>query len=528
MHDANTIKDILKIRRRQGMCNCSGCLGDLRREKFKVIVIDLLKGRKIPLHFDIWDNTNTYLSRDMNYRHSFYDKAAYVLNGIERLDKDNEKRIGDSYCHICGVKHILNAEKMLLKDNKLYPVCESCIEYLSLCSDCGHYKDTRSTYSVHILIDNEEVHKLICKDCYSAYSQCYKCSITVAKENMVEFEYYSQDLYPDMDEDNRIRHLCKTCHEDNKMQCGICGKFMYRFMSKHSIRLNKQICGFCYEMQKPVHGNQFKPSTILKKTKVITPREDKLLFGIELEIEMGNKRGILNKEEMATALLDKFGRDFIYNKHDGSLRDRGHMGFEVVSHPFSWNVYKDNKEKWDKMLSFIRSGGWTSYKSGNAGIHIHMSKGAFTSFQLYKFLQFIYDEENRNFIVGIAQREPNEYCVFDERDRSSLPQVVKEKKNQDPEFCKARHAAVSLMYTPTVEVRVFRGTLKTSSFHKNFEFCKALYEFTKSMPLNYMKADTFCEYLNENKNSKPYRNLIDFIVKGRLTNQKLINQLKGA
>jgi hypothetical protein len=135
-----------------------------------------------------------------------------------------------------------------------------------------------------------------------------------------------------------------------------------------------------------------------------------------------------------------------------------------------------------------------------------MSKDAFTNMHLYKFMRFIYMPENQAFVLALSQRVPQrlrEWARTDNKNESMmLAESISKRGNGD------RHSAVNITGA-TVELRIFRGTLKPVSFEKNIEFCFALYEFTKRASRQNLGFWNFVEFVA--KEGGKYANLASFI-----------------
>ena len=150
------------------------------------------------------------------------------------------------------------------------------------------------------------------------------------------------------------------------------------------------------------------------------------------------------------------------------------------------------------------------------GIHVHMSRKAFTDVHLFKFLKFFF--ENHDFMYIISQRDnysTQRSCQWGKRrgrkDQKTLLKKTKEKGTGDHGN---RFTAVNLESPGTYEVRIFRGTLKASSFMKNVEFCKAAYDFTGSSGISHVKIPEFKQYVSDRQ--KVFSNLFEFMVKKEL------------
>jgi hypothetical protein len=279
---------------------------------------------------------------------------------------------------------------------------------------------------------------------------------------------------------------------------------MYNFAFRNDGEGNK-ICGTCYNKGISIHDYGYKPPSMIRKSRKNPKLEkDTLLFGVELEVENLRKNKAIQTPRIAMAhrFLLEMGRDIWYLKTDGSLTD----GIEVVSHPFSWQKFKEDKPKWEKIFTLFDKNKWGA--TDNCGIHIHMSKAAFTTLHLYKFIKFIYEINNRDFMLAIAQRsgkQCHDYCRFYEEDEDKMGTTAKKKENASGE----RHSAVSLLYEPTAEIRIFQSTIVPLWFYKNLEFAKSLFEFSKSNTVKDMVAYKYILYVMQNANK--YQNLLQFV-----------------
>jgi hypothetical protein len=248
----------------------------------------------------------------------------------------------------------------------------------------------------------------------------------------------------------------------------------------------------------------------IKECKAIP--ENKLLYGFEIEVEnLGDKvddrwRPRQTRNELANKCLDFLGKDECYCVHDGSLRMSPEgAGLEIVTQPRSWQLYKEQKEKFTDFCLKLREWGCQSYRPGTAGFHAHMSKAAFTRLHLYKFIDFLLKSSTSDFRKAIAQRGGNDYTRFHGNDVKDTKKFAKDKYNPSGD----RYSAVNLTNKDTVEIRIFRGTLEPLWFHKNIEFLHSLYRFSRDNRLQDMIVYKYICYILENRNE--YRCLIDFI-----------------
>ena len=200
-----------------------------------------------------------------------------------------------------------------------------------------------------------------------------------------------------------------------------------------------------------------------------------------------------------------FPSRFMYAKTDSSLRD----GFELVTQPFSWLWLKNNTAVWKQLFDLFDENYYGTLVT--AGMHLHLSKAAFNTWHLYKFVNFFYKKQTRTLLAGISQRpklEQSKHCKFDILDVSNNKYMARKKQNasRDP-----HHSAVNLKPQHTIEVRIFQMPGTFVDFLKNMEFTYSVYNFSKEVPPTDLYTGRYLEWLCERPRSNQYRNLLQFI-----------------
>jgi len=280
---------------------------------------------------------------------------------------------------------------------------------------------------------------------------------------------------------------CDSCYEDHCFTCDECGgTFHVDEMGNSS---EGCYCEDCAQRQDNggINDYSYRPDPEFYG---VSP--DRLYFGFELEVENVAKK-ITNAEAAKRVVGDE-----TYCKHDGSLKD----GFEIVSHPFSWEWYKENGELFDEILDYLTKNGFRSHDTTTCGMHVHLSKQAFTTPHLLRFLHLFYLDENRPLIVKISQREPDyldRWGTTKGKDKKMLEEDAKQGRQTDGH----RYTAVNMLNSETVEVRVFRGTLNKDRFRKNLEFLRAAYLFTGACDLDEVNIDNFRGFVAQNQAEFP-------------------------
>ncbi len=421
------------------------------------------------------------------HHYSYYVECDYC--GVATSETKVESLSGFNYCpdcldenfSLCGGcgKYIPNEEKEELGKNCY---CEECYEERGLCDHCG---------DVCFLDDMREVDgEFFCQVCFDHnYFFCYSCSEVFPVD----------DVHNAMGDD-----YCPDCFFEEFDTCLTCGAIEGRddgFFTDNG----EFFCEICYEAEMArdcpgLHSYGYKPESDFHRAKL--DEKNTPTFGLELEVETTDRE---NRPDMVEESTSRF----TYCKEDGSLSSA--CGFEVVSHPFTWTWHQEQgKRFWDDLLDTLVEGGCRSYDTGSCGIHINISKASFTTLHLYKFLKFYY--ENLKFIEGISQRTESssrkgcQWAARKESLENQKPSTWASKaKSKDSH---GRYTAVNLENHATVEVRIFRGTLNKASFHKNIEFVKASFEYSKKCGMNDITVEGFKAYVAKNAQ---YKHLHAFI-----------------
>jgi hypothetical protein len=348
-----------------------------------------------------------------------------------------------------------------------------------------------------------DVHR--CEDCGLAFSENYK-------DNIGGSWCTHRDTWS-----------CQSCADDNFAYCDTCDDTMHSEFSRYSERLDQVFCNSCWDDRPtPIHSYNYMPDPLNfwdyksgSYSRVFSsPREknriNRLYYGFENEVECQDD---YNKYDIAQEIGEN--NKFVYCKEDGSLEN----GFEIVSHPMTFSAFKnlDFEEMFLDQRGAIRG-----YAPESTGMHVHMSRNAFTDNHLLKFMSMIY--EYKTFTHFIAQRPftsaYNRWAKFKagtlERVKHNMAKNIKSKKRGTSSSSAKtftmlwgeKYSPVNLSKRQTVEVRVFKANLEEVSFRKNVEYCDALYHFTYKTPHYGLKLDSFVDFARRNR--KEYRNLNKF------------------
>lgn len=221
-------------------------------------------------------------------------------------------------------------------------------------------------------------------------------------------------------------------------------------------------------------------------------------MGFELEVESGGNSRADGAEVITNALGER-----IYLKEDGSLSD----GFEIVTHPHSLDEYQRNFD-WSA-LNQLRRLGFRSWDTSTCGLHVHVSRTAFgnpnsrrdiVKIQAHelRFMKLIYDNDRQ--ISRLAGRTSS-YATFE--DKGCLVRKVKYGNQNN-----GRYSAINSENSETLEVRVFRGSLKPERVLMALELVQCAVEYTRGLHVSASNKALswmmFTRYVADNASTYPH------------------------
>ena len=198
-----------------------------------------------------------------------------------------------------------------------------------------------------------------------------------------------------------------------------------------------------------IHDYYYKPEPIFYG-------EGKRYFGVELEIDGA---GESNDNAERIAKIANQDHEQVYIKHDGSLNE----GMEIVTHPMTLD-YHLHQMPWAAILNKAKELGYLSHQAGTCGLHVHVNRTAFGENEedqemvIARILYFF--EKHWEELLKFSRRTKKQLSRWAERYglREYPHQVLDEAKGSHE-----RYTAVNLMNRYTIEIRLFRGTLKLNT-----------------------------------------------------------------
>jgi len=228
-------------------------------------------------------------------------------------------------------------------------------------------------------------------------------------------------------------------------------------------------------------------------------------MGVELEMCAGSRSSV---DDAVADVRTRLGEDYIICKSDGSLPSDG---FEIVTAPRGLDEHIRRFKAWDVRPTY------RAWNAKQCGLHVHVDSRAFTPMTLGKFLMFINADCNADFIRSLAGRHPKmddqarSYCAAEDQDVITDPlKAVKGKganryrmvnvTNMDQgELTRLglnwRRYDTSGRKFNTVELRIFRASLKKERLLAQIEFAHAAVMFVRAASYRDLTEGSFKGWL---------------------------------
>lgn len=382
--------------------------------------------------------------------------TCHVCDNVFTYDAENEK-------HYATTISKYSYDDQSWHSSELF-ACENCtIE----CNDCDRY-------TTDYKIEGRWVHRGYCFECSEHYRDCDRCNVV----------FHQDDIYYIGNSDSCY---CENCRERVASWCNECDHYEYHDDMCNSRGSSDYVHSYSYKPDPEFHGVS----------------DSHLHFGIELEVEAHTGDYAWGAE-----LVDTNWNEFVYLKEDSSLE----FGFEIVTHPATLEYFQ-NEVDWS-VLDTLRQGGFRSWSAGSCGLHVHIDRRAFSNrTHLLAFTYLI--NRNPSLCRHIAGRNSH-YGIVSES--SKIDNVLTVKNRYRDARGGDRYNAVNLQNLHTVEIRMFKGSLKPERVRSGIQFCHAAIEYTReirsgSTATIMLKPEEFCSWVRkQGKYPDLVSYLPDFIV----------------
>jgi hypothetical protein len=410
-----------------------------------------------------------------------------------------------SYCVRCGEPYVDSENSLHLCDKCYFTTVHKC----SICGEpCTFDDDTLESAGGYLnaatyrRIGGRE--KIICKSCASDVANFVKCDCCGAVVHRGETGW-GKTISSGVRTGQQFR-FCKACITDHAVvACNDCGAYVL----KGEIVQATGLCMKCHldstatKKQAEIHSHTYKPKLVFIST---TPVIDGT-YGLEIEVDDGHHSSDLMEylEEL---------KELIRLKSDGSLND----GFEIVTFPMTLDCHK-TIVPYEDMFRRLHDDGYTSHENSTCGLHIHVGRTGFgntarsqnPAIGRFIWLTEVFKDQIRIF----SRRKDYRYCQFYGFSASMSPkQMLTYARNENRH---SRYKAVNLQNAGTIEVRIFKGSLKTSTVLASIELCDYMrkYVIKNKDDSAYTSALTWNTFISGVRSSE-YPNLKNYLVTKRL------------
>jgi hypothetical protein len=375
------------------------------------------------------------------------------------LDVDTNERLVECSYSDCSVTIDL--------DNDTYALDSAedahCEDHIFQCTHCDN---------MHPDVDAHEYYSGYCEPCGDLMFTCDRCNDT---EHQNDRYRVSGDIWCYSCWDNYSRH-CDRCDNDYNPYNG---------------------SGTCCSGGHSVEDYSYKPYPQFHWVENDPDADRNVYMGFELEVESnGSEYG---GPEHVYGVLG----DLAYFKEDGSLDD----GFEIVTHPMTLAYAHEMRWDWTQGLLDL---GYRSWDRSSCGLHVHVDRRAFTG-RLHQYSFTLLLMRNKALSYLVAGRQGSSYASFDKDVRAEIPKHIKGQYNNAQ-----RYSAVNVLPTATLEVRMFRGSLKKERILAALEYVHSAVEYSRGARSGvgaeeYLTAPAYVQWLRGRKDLYP--NLLGYVNK---------------
>ena len=315
----------------------------------------------------------------------------------------------------------------------------------------------------------------VCPDCYEErYSQCSSCDNvgTIHTSSMSSVEFRRISTVYGRDTAMRLTHMDHVAFYDDveKYLCSDCSYLCENCGSRYGQEFNADEC--CEEEQE-LHNYSWSPNLVFHTEAGTRSRAIpfRLYMGFEVEMEHASPH--------VHQACEKFGENWcdpelVYFKSDGSL---GWDGAEMVTQPMTLEAFRQ-KMPWE-MIAWLHEKGARAWNRKSCGLHVHVSRSAFSASHMWKFLKF--QLVNSEHCVAVAGRNSSQWASWD---NDYMVEISKEtsKAVKKSVYCN-RYSAININPSNTIELRYFRPNMIKNGLVRVAEFVDSIYEYTKQISL---------------------------------------------
>lgn len=270
-----------------------------------------------------------------------------------------------------------------------------------------------------------------------------------------------------------------------------------------------------------IHNYSYKPEPEIGYKNDRESREH-LTFGVELECEPRNDGGNVRMDAYELSdRIDEIPGGRTYCKSDGSLSN----GVEIVSHPgtLAHHMYVMH---WRQIQRTCEKAGFRSHDAANSGLHVHVGRAQLGStdaerddvtrkvqvlFALYTAELTRFSRRRRSCLEQWAPIDRLGVTPDDIRHVSSGAQLASWAHARVPAYRSNhndRYTAVNVTNSATVEIRIFRGTLKRDTLIAAIQLVSNVFEYAMAHDWADVPASTWADVAAY----KPHKELVNYMI----------------
>lgn len=373
-------------------------------------------------------------------------------------------------CHECG-ELIRYDDSHTGSDTHHY--CESCFnEIFTICDHCGSVVRRDETIEVHAGMYRGSTTEDWCSVCVEDDAeQCEDCD-----------EYFYRNEMYEVDD---VGYICGSCFDGGDyVCCESCGHYFNRDDCEYDEDSGCWYCNDCQEAElrrsvdrfgltvqrgddRVIHGYHSYDYAINFKGE--RDRNKHLHIGVELEIDKGGQNGT-----KARTIVEAGGYEVdtdIICMRDGSLHD----GVELISMPATLDYHRHHYN-WPAMMAKAVELEYRSHDVNTCGLHMHIDRYYFSGSMTNPEEAFcILLNNNNSWIRTFSRRSNWHYCepynaggytftvdMFKGKDERLL-QNAQAMLSSMRRYYQGHSSALNFSNYSTIEIRIFKGTLKFST-----------------------------------------------------------------
>lgn len=369
-------------------------------------------------------------------------------------------------------------------------LCQECIESnsdIGYCSDCGQYHYSDNMYYVN------GIDRYVCEDCLDNgnYFQCHDCGEYFHSYDAISC--YGGNYY-----------VCDRCRDNYYTYVDCCDTYIDNDNTYYSEENDCYYCEEHYHEDRDIYGyhgfNDWQKHTLENEN-------PPFCIGFELEVE--NTKRTHDNNDLARFAKDTYP---VICSRDGSIND----GFEIVSHPLSYNYIVENQDKLKYMLEELSNRGCESHNPGTCGLHFHVTHPHNDDIiDRIILIMETYKQE----LIAYSRRTSSQiqnWCKFlsDVKEGEDCKSLYYIKKNKETS---TRYMALNLTNYNTIEFRIFRGTLNFDTFMASVELVNNIVTLCSNLDIPVEEitwdrltetkyAHTYCDMKNIRTTIVPHSN----------------------